>query len=579
MLSRHSMELRLPLFGVIRLSSLALVATLLIALAGLFAVDRALSEHERVEAELQAVETAAAIEGFLAVHAEALQSVRLLFIAGRGEVPPEDFRSLMGPMLEYAAGFQRVWVTDSNGRVRHEYLLGVDGAALPPDVLLDTLRVYDIAVLTRDARTTRRTQVSTRGDLLPGEHGFLLLEPLFLDDRFLGYAGGSIAAGSLLGTVLRRHDARLHDFMVVAGEDTIAIQRWEGVRAFARSASATVTVPGSQQWTVLVTRTVAGPWLRLTVWAVGTLTLGALFVSLLHERRQGRRVEERTAELERLSSELLRANRAKSEFLASVSHELRTPLNAIVGFVELLRDGVYGDLSERQTAPVERIASSAAHLRALVDQVLDIAKMAAGRLEVEREAVELRPFVHDVATEVESLVTERGLTLSVTVGGELPRVYTDRTHLRQILINLLGNAAKFTERGGIFIRAHLVTRAEELPQLIAAPTPPPSVEHPWFAIQVVDSGVGIAPADQERIFGEFEQVNAGPRTDSMQRGTGLGLPISRRLARLLGGAVTVTSVLGRGSTFTVWLPMGDPGLEAGVKAPGLESRGTGVGAV
>ncbi len=573
------MELRLPLFGIVRLSSLALVATLLIALAGLFAVDRALSEHERIEAELQAVETAAAIEGFLAVHAEALQSVRLLFIAGRGEVPPEDFRSLMGPMLEYAGGFQRVWVTDSTGQIRHEYLLGGNAVALPPEVRLDTIRVLDIAGLARRARATRRTQITSGGELLTGEHGFLLFEPLFVDDRFLGYAGGSIAAESLLGTVLRRTDARLHDFIVLAGEDTVAIQRWEGVRAFARSASASVIVPGGQEWTVLVTRTVAGPWLRLTVWAVGTLTLSALFVSLLHERRQGRRVAERTTELERLSSELLRANRAKSEFLANVSHELRTPLNAIVGFVDLLRDGVYGDLSPRQTAPVERIASSAAHLRALVDQVLDIAKMAAGRLEVEREAVELRPFIHDIATEVEALVTERGLTLSVAVGGELPRVYTDRTHLRQILINLVGNAVKFTERGGISIRAHLVTRAEDLHRSITSPMPPPSVEHPWIAIRVADSGIGIDPSDQGRIFEEFEQVNAGPRSDSVERGTGLGLPISRRLARLIGGDVTVESALGRGSTFTVWLPRGGRESEVAVRVPGLEGRSAAVGGV
>ena len=134
--------------------------------------------------------------------------------------------------------------------------------------------------------------------------------------------------------------------------------------------------------------------------------IGALIVMLLHERRQAERLAERSAELERLSTELLRANRAKSEFLANVSHELRTPLNAIVGFVELLRDGVYGELGERQVAPVGRIASSANHLRQLVDQILDLAKMAAGRLEVHLEVVDLRPFV---------LMSPQGIT--ITPGG------------------------------------------------------------------------------------------------------------------------------------------------------------------
>ena len=150
----------------------------------------------------------------------------------------------------------------------------------------------------------------------------------------------------------------------------------------------------------------------------------------------------------------------KSEFLANVSHELRTPLNAIVGFVDLLRDGVYGDLSARQVPPVERIAASATHLRHLVDQVLDIAKIAAGRLEVHAETIVLRPFVLNVASELESLITERGLNLSIAVGASLPRVRTDPTHLRQILVNLIGNAVKYTPAGGIAIRARLTGAAD-----------------------------------------------------------------------------------------------------------------------
>jgi signal transduction histidine kinase len=168
--------------------------------------------------------------------------------------------------------------------------------------------------------------------------------------------------------------------------------------------------------------------------------------------------------------------------------------------------------------------------------------------------------VLNVASEMESLVSERGLALSIGVGPSLPRIRTDQTHLRQILINLIGNAVKYTPTGSIQVRARTLGdgAASSIPaeseQNIGAP---PDPERLWVALQVSDTGVGIAPADLERIFDEFEQVNAGARTDSARRGTGLGLAISRRLARLLGGDLTVVSEPGRGSVFTVWLPL-DP---------------------
>jgi signal transduction histidine kinase len=200
--------------------------------------------------------------------------------------------------------------------------------------------------------------------------------------------------------------------------------------------------------------------------------------------------------------------------------------------------------------------------------VLDIAKIAAGRLEVHAETIVLRPFVLNVASELESLVSEKGLAFSITVGASLPRVRTDPTHLRQILINLIGNAVKYTPAGTVSVRARLLgapPMTNSRPTRMATPggedqtTSKLLARAPrsgtWVALQVVDSGVGIAATDLERIFDEFEQVNAGPRGDSMQRGTGLGLAISRRLARLLGGDISVESELGRGSTFTVWLPV------------------------
>ena len=298
---------------------------------------------------------------------------------------------------------------------------------------------------------------------------------------------------------------------------------------------------------------------RTRLWVAGGLGILLLGIGVARERYQSLQVRARSSDIERLSIEALRANAMKSEFLANVSHELRTPLTAIVGFVEMLREGVYGELAPRQVGPVDRIAASATHLRHLVDQILDIARIAAGRLDVSREVISLRPYVLNIASELESLFNERSLRLSISVPATLPRVRTDPTHLRHILVNLLGNAVKYTPAGGVAVRARLLTGTN--PAVRRTPDDPvlamlaPDRDAPWIALQVVDTGVGVAERDRERIFDEFEQVNAGPRTDSVERGTGLGLAISRRLARSLGGDITVESQPGKGSTFTMWLPV------------------------
>ena len=199
--------------------------------------------------------------------------------------------------------------------------------------------------------------------------------------------------------------------------------------------------------------------------------------------------------------------------------------------------------------------------------------MAAGRLDVQWETVELKAFVLDLTSEIEALLSERGLALSISVSISLPRVRTDPMHLRQIVLNLLGNALKFTPTGGITVRARLVEVATQaIPETEVSASPQSGVPQSgtWIALEVADTGVGIARSDQERIFEEFEQVNAGPRTDSMQRGTGLGLPISRRLARLLGGELTVVSEPGKGSTFTVWIPVVGQQKGSGVFSAGKD---------
>ena len=484
---------------------------------------------------------------------------------------PYDARisTLLEDLVEGRLLFRRVWMSDSTGLIRYQRLLGAQGPMMGPGFDIDTASALALSSTTARVRATRAPAISAAGQLLTGEQGFSIVVPLIVSDRIAGFAGGTLTAESLLQELRRRRPLEDASIVIVTQGDTVAAQLHQESNERAQYlAMNTFHAPGGDQWQVVVARPARNALIRLAMWTIGLAMIGALSLALVRERREGTRVAERSAELERLSTELLRANRAKSEFLANVSHELRTPLNAIVGFVDLLRDGVYGELAPRQVNPVDRIAASAAHLRHLVDQILDIAKMAAGRMEMHPEPVDLRPFVIDVASEFEALIGERGLNLSLAIGGSLPRIRTDPTHLRQIIVNLLGNAVKYTPSGGIAVRARVVDERGSghvvgAPLLVGAP----QGGQAWITLQIADSGIGIAPADLARVFEEFEQVNAGPRGDSMQRGTGLGLPISRRLARLLGGDITVESELGKGSTFTVWIPVDSTDLAPRTSTP------------
>ena len=540
-----------------RLSSLALLAAQLLGLAGLYAADRAITHGARARVELDAAETAAFAEGVLASHVQSLRAMRGVLMDTTHPFDEERISAHLEDLVEGRLLFRRVWMSDSSGAVRYQRLFGAEGPTLPLGLDIDTAKALDLDTTAAVARRTAQPTISRAGRIFTGERGFAVVVPLTVRGHLAGFAGGTLTARSVMRELTRRRPLEDAAVAIIAQSDTIAMHVPPGIIDRTRyRAINTFHAPGGAEWEVEVARPARDILVRLAMWAVGLAMIGALSVALVRERREGLRVAERSAELERLSAELLRANRAKSEFLANVSHELRTPLNAIVGFVDLLRDGVYGELAPRQLNPVDRVAASAAHLRHLVDQILDIAKMAAGRMEMHSEPVDLRPFVIDVASEFEALISERGLNLSLAIGGSLPRVRTDPTHLRQIIVNLLGNAVKYTPTGGIAIRARVIDergagRVPGEPSLAGAPQGGLT----WVALQIADSGIGIASGDLARIFEEFEQVNAGPRGDSMQRGTGLGLPISRRLARLLGGDITVESELGKGSTFTVWIPV------------------------
>jgi signal transduction histidine kinase len=550
--------------------SISLGAVLLLFLAGLTVADRTLASAARTQAEADAAEVVALLEYFVGTRALNLRSFRGLFVGGR-PVTQGQFSAMVGEMAGPTTGMQRVWVADSTGKVIYDTVL-----LARPDV--QTRRGERGALIER-ARAARRAQLGRPHNAPATTRSVMLVEPLIVGDRVAGFAGVTLLASALPLDMRGEHRTTRVGVALIAGYDTIASNGGPAERLVERRVS------GVPPWRVVVAHSEPSRYVRFALWSLGILAVAFLATGLRRERRQAEDMSKRSAQLEQLYREVRDASRIKSEFLANVSHELRTPLNAIVGFVEMLRDGVYGELGPRQGQPVERIAASASHLRHLVDQVLDIAKMAAGRLEVHPEPIVLRPFVLNIVSELESLINEKGLTLSITVGATLPRVRTDPTHLRQIIVNLVGNAVKYTASGGIAVRARLIgaaspARAPDLsPSVLTrrdSPRPEeeaslatiaalaaraPRADRPWLALQVSDSGIGIAPEDQERIFEEFEQVNAGPRGDSMRRGTGLGLSISRRLARLLGADLTVESELGRGSTFTLWLPVDPADLE------------------
>ena len=546
-----------------RMSTIVLVAVLAVVVAGLLAADRSLAGRSHSEAELDAAESAILVEHFLARQTHALNTFRGLYIDTDAGPDQARFESLISALEPRLSGLRRVLLADTSGILSHQHVFGAAAPPIPDSLDLDTLSALATGNLMRRARATLQTQTSSPGILFSGDSGFILIDPIVIGGTLRGFVGGTVTSASVLEHAAVRQAKQRTGIVILAEGDTVARARL-AEEASDDSSEAWAQVPGGQRWMIRVMHAGSFEQLRMMLWVVGLTALGFLVYSSFYERRRAARSDERSRELERLSAELLRANRAKSEFLANVSHELRTPLNAIVGFGDLLRDGVYGELAPRQIAPVDRIAASASHLRQLVDQVLDLAKMTAGRLEVHPELIVLRSFVLDVASDVESLMSERGLSLSISVGATLPRVRTDPTHLRQILVNLMGNAVKYTTNGGIAVRARLVGAGAEAMGRLGRITPssspavttkPPDANRTWIALQVADTGIGIAPQDHQRIFEEFEQVNAGSRGDSINRGTGLGLAISRRLARLLGGDITVESELGKGSTFTLWIPV------------------------
>jgi signal transduction histidine kinase len=286
----------------------------------------------------------------------------------------------------------------------------------------------------------------------------------------------------------------------------------------------------------------------------------AAIVSILHDRREAiekarlyEQLKEGAAELERKvqlatrdiehQNDLLRqqalaltqASLMKTQFLSNMSHEFRTPLNAILGYTSMLQQGVAGRLGRDAKDQLERIASNGRHLLTIVNEILDISQIEAGRMPVRVTSFRLADMIDEVRAELEPIIRTAGLKVSIDIPGQLPRVSSDRQKLKQVLLNLMSNAVKFTPKGEVGISVRHDAKSG-------------SVE-----IAVTDTGIGIADADQERIFEDFQQLDNS--TTRVYSGTGLGLAICRRFARMLRGNISVSSRIGSGSTFTVTIPV------------------------
>ena len=539
---------------------LPLIAFLITGLVGLVYIDRLLTRELREEGVTQAVQAQSLLESHVHHRVALLSGVSSLIETSSSPVVNVDrVRRFTTRVFEDLTDVRGIAYADLNGIVRAAFPR--DGwARLRPGTNLrdsvDIASALDEARFSRDAAATRTVR------LTPTERGVVLVEPLQRDGRITGYLLGAISypalfADALGGRLLGRFAYQIRD---------------DSLRAIARSPDYSTTystierrqvrLPGSHRWTVDVAIPKLQPLVpRLLNWLVGSLLLLVVVLLVVREEAQSRRFAERTEELELLSRDLLdanvrleeraqqiaEANRAKSRFLANVSHELRTPLNAIVGYNSLARDGVYGELDTPLRGVHDRIAAAADHLLGLVNDVLDLSKIEVGRMAVDPQPVNIGALVDAVATVIEPMASAKRLHVDVVVARDVPDLLTDPGHVRQILLNLVGNAVKFTERGTITI----VARRQD-PDLGEG-----------VVVIVEDTGIGIASQDHERIFQEFEQVRPSGRGDSLERGTGLGLAIARKLARLLGGDVQVRSAPGAGSRFILVLPRSSPTVSVG----------------
>jgi signal transduction histidine kinase len=241
-------------------------------------------------------------------------------------------------------------------------------------------------------------------------------------------------------------------------------------------------------------------------------------------------------EIQNKNRQLAEASQHKSQFLANMSHELRTPLNAIIGVTEMLREDA--EALKQDLEPLDRVLGAGRHLLALINDILDLSKIEAGRMELNLETFALAPLIDGVVKTIEPLAAKNGNQVAVHWDAGIGTMYADEMRLRQALLNLMSNANKFTEKGTVTLAAH---QGQENGR-------------DWVTLSVADTGIGMTPEQMGKLFQEFSQASS--KTASKYGGTGLGLVISRKFCQMMGGDITVASEPGKGSVFTVRLPGG-----------------------
>lgn len=411
-----------------------------------------------------------------------------------------------------------------------------------------------IVALVNDAATAERGYVITGidSDLQPFDRALDEIGPRF--DALAKLPGHDDAPRSWLGTLRTLVDRRLSlgrrivELHRIDGEDGVRTSglmdeariAHEAIRHLTREIERgeLVRLQASETRVAHATRMALGIIGGATLLAslVVSTTVAGLLRHLAARRRAEAELLAANAELRATSERAQAADRVKSAFLATMSHELRTPLNSIIGFTGLLLQELPGPVNAEQRKQLQIVRASARHLLALINDVLDISKIEAGELEVGRAPFDADEAIDRVVEIVRPLALAKGLSLDVDVSRPLGRIVSDERRVEQILLNLLGNAVKFTEAGMIVLRA--------------------ASDGDRIHFVVRDTGVGIEPEDLTTIFEPFRQVDS--RLPPQHEGTGLGLAISYRLARKLGGHITVDSRRGAGSTFTLTLPR-EPG--------------------
>ena len=466
-----------------------------------------------------------------------------------------------------------VSVADATGRVLTTVVAasGLTGSSAQPSVTSIADREYY-----RVARAGRSTVVGVTADPLLLEPATMLAVPVRLgpNDATVG-----VIVGEIHGTDLARHLRSLlgtfDDVYIVDGAgrlvgraavptaasldlaaDPVVQQLLAGTRLAGELrdpvtgttgllTSAPIGSTGQPGWSVVAVQPVGGVEgetagvlaqqraLRLALVAIlliGSLAFGRVAARSLRQRTM---LATALGQVEAKSREVELANRHKSEFLANMSHELRTPLNAIIGFSEVLSQRMFGEVNQKQAEYLEDIQASGQHLLSLINDILDLSKIEAGKMELQPSRFSLGAALQSVVMMVRERAAARGIELTSSVDPDTGVVDADERKIKQVVLNLLTNAVKFTPAGG---RVEL--RAER--------------NADGVVVRVADIGIGIAPADQARVFEEFTQARAGESRE--QEGTGLGLTLSRAFVELHGGRLWVESELGKGSTFTFTLP-------------------------